>query len=195
MCTVCCVLYVWCLCDSVYNTHACTYTHAHLSIHLITVVCACTSYICIHQHYSDLESSVNKTMASSLFDLDVKSVNVSVGTPPGMPPPLIPTISDLFASTTTTTTTMTTDQLPGSGGDKKLSTTDTTTDFADFSANFGDTSMGYVIVLNFATHILTPFGFILLRFNNFTCISVHCMSCSSYSNYTGIQGYCITSYC
>ncbi|XP_065903743.1 F-BAR domain only protein 2-like isoform X2 [Dysidea avara] len=62
----------------------------------------------------DLESSVNKTMASSLFDLDVKSVNVSVGTPPGMPPPLIPTISDLFASTTTTTTTMTTDQLPGS---------------------------------------------------------------------------------
>jgi len=120
-----------------------------------------------------LESSLNKPTASSLFDLDVKSVNVSVGTPPGMPPPLIPTISDLFATTVApTTTTTTTDQLPGSGGDKKVSTTDTTADFADFSANFGDTSTGYVLVLNVATHILHCSVLASIPVNNF-CTGSH----------------------
>ena len=79
-------------------------------------------------------------MALSLFDLDTKNVEIQVSTPPGMPPPLIPTVSDLFGGTNVTTTT-TADQLPGSGSDKKLSKGETT-DFADFSANFGDTSMG-----------------------------------------------------
>ena len=74
-------------------------------------------------------------MALSLLDLDTKDVDIQLRTPPVMPPPLIPTISG--ANTTTTTTT---DQLPGSGSDKKLSKE--TTDFADFSANFGDNSMG-----------------------------------------------------
>ena len=78
-------------------------------------------------------------MALSLFDLDAKNDNSQLNTPPGMPPPLIPTIS-LGATSITTTTTP--DQLPGSGRDKKQSKADTTTDFADFSANFGNTSMG-----------------------------------------------------
>ena len=74
-------------------------------------------------------------MALSLLDLDSKNVDIQLNTPPGMPPPLIPTVS---GGTTTTTA----DQLPGSGSDKKLSKGETT-DFADFSANFGgDNSMG-----------------------------------------------------
>ena len=75
-------------------------------------------------------------MALSLLDLDAKDVDIQLNTPPGMPPPLIPTISGVNTTTTTTT-----DQLPGSGSDKKLSRGETT-DFADFSANFGDNSMG-----------------------------------------------------
>ena len=77
-------------------------------------------------------------MALSLFDLDAKNDNSQLNTPPGMPPPLIPTISLGETSITTTTTP---DQLPGSGSDKKQSKAETT-DFADFSANFGNTSMG-----------------------------------------------------
>lgn len=79
-------------------------------------------------------------MALSLLDLDSKNVAIQLNTPPGMPPPLIPSVSDLFGGTNVTTTT-TADQLPGSGGDKKLSKGETT-DFADFSANFSDNSMG-----------------------------------------------------
>lgn len=82
--------------------------------------------------------SSNKPMALSLFDLDAKNDDSQLSTPPGMPPPLIPTIS--FGATSVTTTT-TADQLPGSGSDKNQSKGETT-DFADFSANFGNTSMG-----------------------------------------------------
>ena len=78
-------------------------------------------------------------MALSLLDLDSKNVDIQLNTPPGMPPPLIPTV-DLFGGTNMTMTT-TADQLPDSGSDKKLSKGETT-DFADFSANFGDNSMG-----------------------------------------------------
>jgi len=79
-------------------------------------------------------------MALSLLDLDSKNVEVQVNTPPGMPPPLIPAISDPFGDNSAITTTTTTDQLPGSGSDKKYSKGETS-DFADFAANFGDNSM------------------------------------------------------
>ena len=87
----------------------------------------------------------NKPMALSLLDLDAKTVDNQINTPPGMPPPLIPTVNDLLGGTNTTTTT-TADQLPGSGSDKTLTKGDTA-DFADFSANFGDNSMGNIVVL------------------------------------------------
>ena len=75
-----------------------------------------TLRFCYAFYSTSTSLSDNKSMTLSLFDLGTKNNDAQLNTPPGMPPPLIPTISVGATSVTTTTTP---DQLPGSGSGKK----------------------------------------------------------------------------